>query len=63
MEILKGKKYQFPLFVVVLVCVFDILSREHEGTERDTPSHGFLQENLRGQRGTLRALAVICHSH
>ena len=21
------------------------------------------QENMRGQRGTLRALAVICHSH
>ena len=23
----------------------------------------FDQENMRGQRGTLRALAVICHSH
>ena len=23
----------------------------------------FCQENMRGQRGTLRALAVICHSH
>ena len=22
-----------------------------------------VQENMRGQRGTLRALAVICHSH
>ena len=23
----------------------------------------FRQENMRGQRGTLRALAVICHNH
>ena len=23
----------------------------------------FNQENMRGQRGTLRALAVICHNH
>ena len=26
-------------------------------------AHYKLQENMRGQRGTLRALAVICHSH
>ena len=27
------------------------------------PSHYPIQESMRGQRGTLRALAVICHSH
>ena len=29
------------------------------GEQKNVPD----QENMRGQRGTLRALVVICHSH
>ena len=52
----KGGKGKRDLQDEVNVTVVQLLSNSVYNNE-------LFQENMMGQRGTLRALAVICHSH